>query len=623
MDPPLPRRSPRLAPRATLALGLGLVAGVLAVFAQWAWARSGAATAILAMGLAAATILARRAARVASVWPLVGLALGLLVATGALGWHLGGEGLAQVPQAASLVVMTWLAWAVLAVLVACGLRGPQALALVVSVAASLWVVVGIFLPISGSWAGQPPYHFEVGGPLADPARGYRVRSFSRARQYFPDDPRGYFDFDPRAPHNPWRVWQLAFTAENPGRGDWTLLDSENMAVRIDPPPAVPEVPWSCQWIQRELPLPEGAPGELEFEARADAPRPLEWKLYPDDDQTGPGLGQATFELQPEWRTFRATWSAPPRATKATCYLNLAASGVPLELRRWTLRAARQPIHPPPRVTPHYLEYQFNAQGFREREVATPCPPGVTRVVCLGDSVIYGQGVRFADTFSQQLERLLNEVGPAPVRYEVLNCGLSGYSPTEERACLEEIAPLYHPQLVILSLFVNDDEPLVAAGPSSVDSPAANDAAGLPRLAEPAPHDEDYERGREQLARLCDYCQQRGIRLVGLLLRAGGWGADWQRLRDRLCGVLDDRKVPWLDVGPPLLARHPPEDLMVHPRDGHPNEVAHRLAAEQMAEFLHTHQLLPPPAEEAGSTASPRTMPPPAAPPPALSPPAAP
>jgi len=41
----------------------------------------------------------------------------------------------------------------------------------------------------------------------------------------------------------------------------------------------------------------------------------------------------------------------------------------------------------------------------------------------------------------------------------------------------------------------------------------------------------------------------------------------------------------IDLGPALLKDQTPEDLMVHPTDPSPNEIAHRIAAEAIEQFL--------------------------------------
>jgi hypothetical protein len=50
-------------------------------------------------------------------------------------------------------------------------------------------------------------------------------------------------------------------------------------------------------------------------------------------------------------------------------------------------------------------------------------------------------------------------------------------------------------------------------------------------------------------------------------------------------------IPVLDLGPALLNAHTEKDLMVHQYDGHPNELAHAIAAEEILRFLKAQNLL--------------------------------
>jgi lysophospholipase L1-like esterase len=98
-------------------------------------------------------------------------------------------------------------------------------------------------------------------------------------------------------------------------------------------------------------------------------------------------------------------------------------------------------------------FQINGQGMRaERDYARAKPPGVKRIVSLGDSFTVGYEVEGDETFSAVLEReLAKSLGPV----EVLNAGVSGYSNAEELLYLERELLAYDPDLVLISFFAND------------------------------------------------------------------------------------------------------------------------------------------------------------------------
>lgn len=100
-----------------------------------------------------------------------------------------------------------------------------------------------------------------------------------------------------------------------------------------------------------------------------------------------------------------------------------------------------------------VEFRINAQGLRDdRDFPYAKPPGVRRVVSLGDSFTAGYEVRAEDTFSAVLERTLRAEG---MDVEVLNAGVSGYSTAEAALYLERELLRYEPDLVLVSFYGND------------------------------------------------------------------------------------------------------------------------------------------------------------------------
>jgi hypothetical protein len=69
------------------------------------------------------------------------------------------------------------------------------------------------------------------------------------------------------------------------------------------------------------------------------------------------------------------------------------------------------------------------------------------------------------------------------------------------------------------------------------------------------------------------------------------GEIWNRLTDTVTKGLRDTGIPILDLGHALFEKHDYEDLDVHPLDGHPNEIAHAIAAREIRDFLQKNGLL--------------------------------
>ncbi len=98
-------------------------------------------------------------------------------------------------------------------------------------------------------------------------------------------------------------------------------------------------------------------------------------------------------------------------------------------------------------------FTINSKGLRaDREYTYQKPPGVFRIVSLGDSFTAGYEVDGDQVFSSVLERELREAG---IQVEVLNAGVSGYSNAEALVYLERELLRYDPDIIMLSFFAND------------------------------------------------------------------------------------------------------------------------------------------------------------------------
>lgn len=86
-------------------------------------------------------------------------------------------------------------------------------------------------------------------------------------------------------------------------------------------------------------------------------------------------------------------------------------------------------------------------GSRLAGYAIEKKPDIFRVLVLGDSVAYGQGVKKSETFSKRLEEMLNGDNKND-RFEVINTGFCGIDTTQELGILlnEGPDPIYRPEL---------------------------------------------------------------------------------------------------------------------------------------------------------------------------------
>ena len=290
--------------------------------------------------------------------------------------------------------------------------------------------------------------------------------------------------------------------------------------------------------------------------------------------------------------------------------------------RWVLRPSQTGFTQDRRM-------HVNAAGLRDaEELPARKPTGEARVLVLGDSFSFGNGVGDGDTYAEVLERELRARG-FPAR--VLNAGVQGYDVHQESDWLRERGLALEPDAIVVGLYENDLVRRKEAGKAAPIAPDGGLRKG--RLRELVPDPWIYAVKRS-----------RAVAFLGLSLRELRWRSfpppgnyhakalfqakgspAWEQaladVRDSLARV---RELAAGRAGTPVVAIFPhhgqmepgildrtyhdpavalvadvglePVDLLAAfraasrrgespfiPFDGHPNELGHRLAGEALAE----------------------------------------
>jgi len=97
---------------------------------------------------------------------------------------------------------------------------------------------------------------------------------------------------------------------------------------------------------------------------------------------------------------------------------------------------------------------INAAGFRGPLYPRPKSPRTVRIVGIGDSVMYGEGVSDDDVYLRHLSTRLNAEYPE-LRWEAVNTAVPGYNTTMEVETLRAKGLGYEPDLVIIDYVGND------------------------------------------------------------------------------------------------------------------------------------------------------------------------
>jgi lysophospholipase L1-like esterase len=111
-------------------------------------------------------------------------------------------------------------------------------------------------------------------------------------------------------------------------------------------------------------------------------------------------------------------------------------------------------------TPAYLRnnpvwtVSLNSRGFRGGEFETAKPPGIFRIIAVGDSWTFGANVDQAAAYPQRLGSLLEDAIPDR-SFEVLNLGVMGYSSHQGLTLLDRTGMALEPDLLLIGFGMND------------------------------------------------------------------------------------------------------------------------------------------------------------------------
>jgi hypothetical protein len=252
-----------------------------------------------------------------------------------------------------------------------------------------------------------------------------------------------------------------------------------------------------------------------------------------------------------------------------------------------------------------VEYRINNLGFRGPDIAFEKPANVRRILCLGDSFTFGEGVRESDAWPRQLETLLG------ANTQVINAGIQGYDLDSEGLLLLLHGRPLKPDVVIIGFFMNDAMPFGETAAHHVavtETPAALSWLGrrsalwgfferrhlaaleTDRYLESLRasfKSEGWREAKGRIPRLRQMADHDGFTIVVVifpLLYNLEDGYPLEREHAEVRRAFGDAGIDVVDLLEPY-RRYRAENLWAHPVDPHPNRLAHQLAAESVARFL--------------------------------------
>ncbi len=255
---------------------------------------------------------------------------------------------------------------------------------------------------------------------------------------------------------------------------------------------------------------------------------------------------------------------------------------------------------------------INRQGYRDLEHPRLKPAGVRRVLFLGDSFTWGASVLFEDTYPQRVERGLNRRGEA---WEAINLAEPGNNTVQEAARLDAEGFDYSPDVVVLGY---EDENAAEARRAAdwladrKQAPTAGrrllDRSALYRLVSSrlwatgenrrriagfrsmyAPDYKGWVAAQKALRAMGGSCRARGVPLVVLIFPLFGnpldEGYPFADIHAQVARVAGEAGAKVVDLLPYYRGLRWELLVVDGANDEHPNEIAHRIAAQTLLKAL--------------------------------------
>jgi lysophospholipase L1-like esterase len=254
--------------------------------------------------------------------------------------------------------------------------------------------------------------------------------------------------------------------------------------------------------------------------------------------------------------------------------------------------------------------------------STTKPKGTIRIAVVGDSFSFAPYMQFDDTFAKRLERWFNLNQHQP-RVEVINYGVPRYSTSHEIAVVEQ-AIKEGADLVLLQITLNDPEikPYRPTGLIESDRFGRPAPKGfivdhwrtlkfiLTRLANAKStndyrdyffklfEDQDtYSNFKNSLTKIRDLTKESKTPIRAVVFPLFGFPNDerypFHPIHQKVANLLLELEISELDLFD-TFKNIPLDRMVVLPgKDRHPNEIAHRLAAESIYLWLKREEVLPP------------------------------
>ena len=262
-----------------------------------------------------------------------------------------------------------------------------------------------------------------------------------------------------------------------------------------------------------------------------------------------------------------------------------------------------------------IDLVHNSEGFRDVGHSVRKPPQTYRILGLGDSYLWGEGVKREDICLTKLGSLLGDASSG-MAIETINMGMSQFNTLDERGVLKYAGLKYDPDLVIVHFVLNDvvvnwhkgpkveffkDYRAIYESPDTLSRYSQLWSWARQRflreirgrhyiqqcISSFSSESDDWRLCRDALKDIQNICADRQIGLLVVIFpffHELDGNYPFQPIHDVVHTYCVDQGIDVLDLRDDFRQFNGPE-LWVHPTDQHPNEIAHDITARAVAKYL--------------------------------------
>lgn len=258
----------------------------------------------------------------------------------------------------------------------------------------------------------------------------------------------------------------------------------------------------------------------------------------------------------------------------------------------------------------------NSFGFNDIEREVRKKEGVYRIVILGDSIIWGDGLPYEAIWSHKVEKKMKQVTD---EVEVISWGKNGWSTLDEFDFLKKEGPKFNIDLLIVGFVKNDPDmgrytqkhfslhkkkELAVVRkilPNAVDFIGAYLDSVINRFSPDFGYDNwlkklyteqnlaDYQR---LLIRFSGFCRENKIKLL-FVLTPHNPAPYFKTLYSKIIPLLEKTDIEYLNLYPAVvrdLSKYKHRKLKANPANGHPGDLVTEVYANEVVNYLNKNTL---------------------------------